>query len=139
PTGPPPGGVPPQPGPGGGGGTWPWSGAPGGPVGADHWLGGGCSFDHFTPGPSGVRSGCPGCAGCPAGREADGAGPSDGVDPGEAQPGVSFIIAPSRCPSAGAAAVWQPSCHGVVVPGPGEVGPAHLQLSAPQGADWRHG
>src|SRR5688572_28235582 len=72
PTGPPPGGVPRQPGPGGGGGTWPWSGAPGGPVGADHWLGGGCSFDHFTPGPSGVRSGCPGCAGCPAGPDADG-------------------------------------------------------------------
>ena len=30
--------------------------------------------------------------------------PSDGADPGEAQPGVSFIVAPSRCASAVAAA-----------------------------------
>ena len=87
------------------------SGRGGGPVGADHWPGGGCSLDHCELGPASGPAAPAGLRGsrCRGGRRARWAGraglcPSDGADPGEAQPGVSFIVAPSRCPSAGAAA-----------------------------------
>lgn len=82
-------------------------------------------MDHFGPGPDGAAPGRPGspAGSVGPGRSAGSAGPeavgscpfcpSEGADPGDAQPGVSFIVAPSRCPSAVAAAGWQPSCHGV--------------------------
>lgn len=80
-----------------------------------------------------------GCSGGSAAPELSGSCPSEGADPGEAQPGVSFIVAPSRCPSAVAAAGWQPSCHGVPGMGPAPVWGGHLQLSACYGADWADG
>lgn len=62
--------------------------------GADHWPGGGCSLDHFdgeAPGP--VPSAPSGVA--PSWSRSRS---SEGPGPGAAQPGVSFIVAPSRCP-----------------------------------------
>ncbi|TLQ45577.1 hypothetical protein FEF34_23535 [Streptomyces marianii] len=70
-------GPPPQPGPPVRGGTGP----PPGPVGGAHRPPGGCSLDHFEE-VSGASAG----PGAPASRS------SDGEDPGEAQPGVSFTV-----------------------------------------------
>ena len=94
-----------------------------GPAGWGRTTGraGGCSLDHFGPAAAAGPRRCwsAGCVGGAAGRRLRGARrsgscPSEGADPGEAQPGVSFIVAPSRCPSAVAAAGWQPSCHAVL-------------------------
>lgn len=80
-------------------------------LGGDHCPAGGCVGDQFPalPLPSAGAEGW----GTPASWL------SEGADPGEAQPGVSFILAPSRsCPLIGAAG-WQPSCHALVRYGPG--------------------
>ncbi|GGK24382.1 hypothetical protein GCM10011583_65460 [Streptomyces camponoticapitis] len=57
-------------------------------VGADHWPGGGWFLDHFE----GESEGVPESSAGAAGRGTLASWPSDGADPGEAQPGVSFTV-----------------------------------------------
>ena len=115
---------------------WGWRGLAGrlGACRGGPLAGGRLLLGPLRAGSCGSVPGC--CAGSgrsagSAGPDAPGSCPSDGADPGEAQPGVSFIVAPSRCPSAVAAAGWQPSCHGAARGADrARYGAAHLQLSA---------